>query len=63
MAKKKRCEGAYWIVSEVAFYFLLYYLQHLLKVDANLWLSSLILWVLLNLTILACPVARKCVCN
>ncbi len=50
----------YWVVSEVAFYALLYYIQVLLNVGANLWISSLILWILANISIVACPVVRKC---
>ncbi len=53
-------EGAYWVVSEAAFYAFLFYIQVLLKVDGNLWVSSLVLWMLLNVSIIFCPVVRKC---
>lgn len=49
----------YTIIAEVSFYAFLYYVQMLLKVDADLWVSSLVLWVLLNLSIVFCPVLNK----
>lgn len=58
--KKKENETFHWIVSEVALYFFLYYVQFLLNVEGNLWMSSLILTVLINLTIIFCPFLRKC---
>ncbi len=51
---------SYGILSEVAFYVLLYYGEMLLKVDGNLWWSALVLWVLANIAILSCPMLRKC---
>ncbi len=59
MADKTK-EWIYGIISEVSLFAFLYYLQYLLKVSGNLWLSSAILWVLLNLSIVLCPVIRKC---
>lgn len=53
-------EWVYGIISEVSLYLFLFYIQFLLKVDVNLWISSLILWVLLNLAIVLCPIVRKC---
>jgi hypothetical protein len=50
----------YWIISELTFFAFLYYAQYLLKVEEPLWLSSFILWVLLNASIIFCPVIRKC---
>jgi len=50
----------YWIISELSFFALLYYVQYLLKVEEPLWLSSFILWVLINVSIIFCPVVRKC---
>lgn len=50
----------YTVISELAFYAFLYYLQILLNVQANLWVSSLILWVLMNLSIVFCPVLDSC---
>jgi len=58
--KKKIKEWGYGVISEVALFAFLYYVQYLLKVEANLWISSLILWVLLNIAIILCPVVRKC---
>ena len=58
--KGKAKEWIYGIISEVSLFGFLYYVQYLLKVDANLWLSSVILWVLLNVAIVLCPVVRKC---
>ena len=52
----KTKEWIYIIISEVAFYAFLYYAQYLLNVSANLWVSSLILWVLINVSIVFCPV-------
>ncbi len=59
MAGKTK-EWAYGFVSEAAFFGFLYYAQYLLGVEGNLWLSSLILWLLLNISIVLCPVVRKC---
>jgi hypothetical protein len=53
-------EWFYGIVAEVAFFGFLYYTQYLLKVEGNLWISSLILWTLLNISIILCPVIRRC---
>lgn len=53
-------EWVYGTIAEVSLYVFLYYVQSLLKVDGNLWVSSAILWVLLNLSIVLCPVVRKC---
>lgn len=55
----KTKEWAYTAVSEAAFFGFLYYAQYLLKVEGNLWVSSAILWILLNITIALCPVVRK----
>lgn len=56
----KKNEITYWIVSETAFYGFFYYIQYLLKIEGNLWISSLALWVLINISIIFCPVVRKC---
>lgn len=53
-------EWAYGIVAEASFFGFLYYVQYLLKVEGNLWVSSSILWLLLNIAIVLCPVVRKC---
>jgi hypothetical protein len=53
-------EWIYGVIAELSFFAFLYYVQYLLKVDGNLWISSLILWVLLNAAIIFCPVVRKC---
>lgn len=55
----KTKEWIYGIIAEVSFFAFLYYIQYLLKVDGNLWVSSAILWVLINVSIVACPVVRK----
>ena len=47
------------VVSEVALFGFLYYALMLLNVQGNLWTSSLILLVLLNIMFFACPVFRK----
>jgi hypothetical protein len=59
MADKTK-DWTYGIISEVAFYAFLYYLLYLLNVGGNLWVSSLILWALMNISIVLCPVVRKC---
>jgi hypothetical protein len=56
----KAKELLYGVVSEASFFGFLYYVQYLLKVEGNLLASSLILWVLLNVAIVLCPVVRKC---
>ena len=56
----KNNEGIYWIISEAALYFFLYYVQMLLNVQGNLWVSSLILGILINLAIVLCPIIRRC---
>lgn len=48
------------LVAEVAFFAFLYYVQDLLKIEGNLWISSLVMFVLLNVSILACPYFGKC---
>jgi hypothetical protein len=53
-------EWVYGTIAEASFFGFLYYTQYLLKVEGNLWVSSLILWVLLNAAIVLCPVVRKC---
>jgi len=53
-------ERLYWIGSEAAFFGFLYYAQFLLGVQGNLWWSSFVLWLLMNISILACPVVRRC---
>ena len=47
-------------IAEAAFFGLLYYIQCLLKVEGNLWISSAILWALANIAIVFCPEVRKC---
>lgn len=59
-APKRSNESLHWAISEIALYAFLYYVQFLLGVETNLWLSSLILWILLNLSIVFCPVIRRC---
>ena len=56
-------EGFLLLVSEAALFGFLYYIQYLLKIQTNLWLSSLILIVLLNISIWTCPVVRKSFCQ
>lgn len=61
---KKGCKGKgiNWAISEVAFFAFLYYAQSLLNVRGNLIVSSLILWILINVSIIFCPVLNK-FCN
>ncbi len=56
----KAKEWVYGIIAEVSFYAFLYYTQYLLGVRGSLWLSSIILFALLNLSIGLCPLLRKC---
>ncbi len=53
-------EWLYGTVAELSFYAFLYYAQYLLGVRGNLWISSLILFALLNASIGLCPLLRKC---
>jgi hypothetical protein len=60
MAKKKTCGcgglGMPIVISEVAFFASLYYLLKILEVQGNLWVHSLVLFVLINISVIACPV-------
>ncbi len=56
---KKRSQWWQWVLADAALYAFLYYVQYLLNVSANLWLSSLILGILLNVAIIFCPVLGK----
>lgn len=56
----KAKEWTYGIIAELSFYTFLYYTQYLLGVQGSLWLSSLILFALLNASIGLCPLLRKC---
>ena len=63
------------LVSEVSLYFFLFYIQYLFNVgqaveiageevnfwggEVNIWASAALLWVLINATVLACPVFSK----
>ena len=58
MASKTN-EWIYGIIAESSFFAFLYYVQYLLKVEGNLWVSSLILWALLNIAVSLCPVLKK----
>jgi len=60
------CSGKDWIwaaVSEAALYFFFVYAQYLVGVQTNIWLSSLVLLILINLCWFACPVMRKHFCH
>ncbi len=46
--------------AEAALYGFLYYAQMLLKVEGNLWISTAILWALLNAIVIFSPVVKKC---
>jgi|GEM_PF-3274721 len=48
-----------WIISEAAFFAFLYYAQYLLGIQGNILISSLVLWGLINISIVFCPVLRK----
>ena len=56
----KTKEWFYGIIAELSFFSFLYYVQYLLNVEGNLWISSIVLWALLNIAIVLCPVVRKC---
>ncbi len=60
MRNKSKKEINNWIISEVSFFAFLYYAQYLLGVDGSLLFSTFILWALLNLTIVFCPVMKEC---
>jgi len=62
---KKKCEGVScgWIktlISELALFGFFYYLQLYLGVRENLVNNTIVLWGLLNLTVILCPLFRKC---
>ncbi len=48
------------LVSEVAFFVALYYFLYLLQVPANVLGATILLFVLINVSIFACPVIRNC---
>ena len=51
------------VVSEVALYFFFWYGLYVLGASVNLWLASLILLVLINVSWFTCPCTRKlCKC-
>jgi len=50
-----------WAVAEVAMYAFFYYVQYLLQVPVNLWVSSLVLLVLANIPMWLCH--KKCGCG
>jgi len=64
MAKKKNtccadnCKG--YLIPEVAFYASVYYLLYILQVPGNLWVKSLVLFVLINVAMLTCPMMQAC---
>lgn len=63
MAKKKLCcpgELKDYIIPEAAFYAAIYYLLSVLNVEGNLWIKALILFVLINVAIITCPVVKAC---
>ena len=56
------CSASCWfwiVVSEAALYLFFVYLLYLLAIPANLWGSSAILLVLINISFFACPYMRK----
>ena len=62
VSKKSYCKGMglNWLISEVAGYFSIWYLLVLLRANtANVWLSALLLLVLVNISIMFCPLVRK----
>ncbi len=58
--KEKTKNTIYSIIAELSFFGFLYYVQYLLKIEGNLFVSSAILWALLNISIVLCPVIKKC---
>ena len=49
-----------YIIAELSLFIFLYYVKYLLSVNNNLWISSLILLILLNISIGLCPLIKKC---
>ena len=47
------------LISEVALYAFFWYLLTLLEVSGNLYVASLVLLVLVNVSVMACPIFRK----
>jgi hypothetical protein len=63
MAKKKTCcsgEMKDYVIPEVAFYAATYYLLYVLQVPGSIWLKSLVLFVLINVAIMTCPMMKAC---
>ena len=65
MSKKKTMcccpgNGKDYIIPEIAFYAATYYLLHVLQVPGNLWVKSLVLFVLINVAMLTCPLMSSC---
>jgi len=61
MAKKKTCcpgNVRAYVIPEIAFYASVYYLLHVLQVPGNLWVKSLVLFVLINVAMLTCPMMK-----
>jgi len=62
MAKKSKtcCPGnpAQYIIPEAAFYAATYYLLYILQVPGNLWVKSLVLFVLINVAMMSCPMMK-----
>lgn len=48
-----------WIVSEGSFFAALYYLLYFLRPEIKPGFTSFILWGLINVSILTCPVLKK----
>ncbi|MBW3015556.1 hypothetical protein KY330_03980 [Candidatus Woesearchaeota archaeon] len=60
MAKNNKLNISEWIIPEIAFYGFLYYALYVLNVQGNPWVHALILWLLINISIIWCPVVKKC---
>lgn len=53
-------KDTFWaLISELALFFFFYYALYLLGVQANMWLGSLVLLVLINVSWFTCPLVRK----
>ena len=65
MIKKKKCEGLSCgyictAISELSLFGFLYYIQLYLGATGDLIRNTVVLWWLLNLAIILCPLFRNC---
>ena len=65
VVKKMKCVGVscawiHTVISELALFGFLYYTQLYFGATGDLIKNTIVLWVLLNLAVVLCPLFRKC---